>query len=318
MGDSRHPSAPARLVVDSEFEDLESFGSAIAGMDFDFRQLDAGPMRARAAVIAGQRSAALRARFNRRLHQRGHARASLLVLGLPDQSMTWSGTRVTEDDVINFSLSNGFDGVTDRGFTGTLLVLDRREMERTAADLGLDVDIEELTSNTVTWRGEGLGIRGLKGRLARTFRTVTTPRGQAEATRLINGGAMSALLRIIAGGEDVREDSDSTTRRRALRTTLEQLEDSAHLPMSVADLCRIAGVSPPTLYRAFQEEFEISPKQYLKARSLSGVHRDLLRAAPGAQVVDIANQWGFWHMGQFAGDYRRHFGELPSETLSRA
>jgi len=29
----------------------------------------------------------------------------------------------------------------------------------------------------------------------------------------------------------------------------------------------------------------------------------------------VANAWGFWHMGQFARDYRRLFGELPSDTL---
>jgi AraC family transcriptional regulator, ethanolamine operon transcriptional activator len=35
-------------------------------------------------------------------------------------------------------------------------------------------------------------------------------------------------------------------------------------------------------------------------------------------IGDIANTWGFWHMGQFAADYRRQFGELPSETLAHA
>ena len=232
--------------------------------------------------------------------------------------MPWCGTQVSDGHVINFSLSNGFDGVSERGFTGTVLLLDPREMEKRAAVLGLDVDLHKLTSNTASWCGEGLGIRDLKGHLARMFQAVTTPGNQAKGTRLINGDAMSALLRIITGGEGVREDSDSTTRRRALHTTLEQLEDSARLPMSVADLCRVAGVSSPTLYRAFQAEFGISPKKYLKARSLAGVRSDLLTAAPGTQVVDIANQWGFWHMGQFANDYRRQFGELPSETLSRA
>jgi AraC family ethanolamine operon transcriptional activator len=28
----------------------------------------------------------------------------------------------------------------------------------------------------------------------------------------------------------------------------------------------------------------------------------------------FANNWGFWHMDRFAADYRRQFGELPSET----
>jgi AraC family ethanolamine operon transcriptional activator len=34
-----------------------------------------------------------------------------------------------------------------------------------------------------------------------------------------------------------------------------------------------------------------------------------------SRIADVANRWGFWHMGQFAADYRRQFGELPSETV---
>jgi len=32
-------------------------------------------------------------------------------------------------------------------------------------------------------------------------------------------------------------------------------------------------------------------------------------------IADLANEWGFWHMGQFAKDYQRQFGELPRDTL---
>jgi len=31
----------------------------------------------------------------------------------------------------------------------------------------------------------------------------------------------------------------------------------------------------------------------------------------------MANRHGFWHMGQFAKDYKNLFGELPSQTLSK-
>ena len=33
------------------------------------------------------------------------------------------------------------------------------------------------------------------------------------------------------------------------------------------------------------------------------------------KVANVANRWGFWHLGQFAADYREQFGELPSHTL---
>jgi AraC family transcriptional regulator, ethanolamine operon transcriptional activator len=35
-------------------------------------------------------------------------------------------------------------------------------------------------------------------------------------------------------------------------------------------------------------------------------------------VKAVALSHGFWHLGQFAHDYRVAFGEAPSETLARA
>ena len=77
------------------------------------------------------------------------------------------------------------------------------------------------------------------------------------------------------------------------------------------------GVSERTLRYAFREQLGVSPKQYLQLVRLGGVRRNLQLAAAGVKIVDVANRWGFWHMGQFAADYRRQFGELPSETLRR-
>ena len=51
---------------------------------------------------------------------------------------------------------------------------------------------------------------------------------------------------------------------------------------------------------------------------LRGVRIELRQSCSRrTRVADVAAQWGFWHMGQFAADYRRRFGELPSETLRR-
>jgi AraC family transcriptional regulator, ethanolamine operon transcriptional activator len=47
------------------------------------------------------------------------------------------------------------------------------------------------------------------------------------------------------------------------------------------------------------------------------VRRALRQAAPGVTIQDIASHWGFWHLSQFAQDYRQLFGELPSDTLHK-
>jgi AraC family ethanolamine operon transcriptional activator len=108
-----------------------------------------------------------------------------------------------------------------------------------------------------------------------------------------------------------------TLRSRALMLALDYIEDHADDAPAVMDICRATGASYRTLNYAFLERFGVAPKQYLQAVRLDGVRKNLRTMGPHGTIIDIANHWGFWHMGQFAADYRRQFGELPSETLRR-
>jgi len=56
-------------------------------------------------------------------------------------------------------------------------------------------------------------------------------------------------------------------------------------------------------------------RDYLQAHT---DRRELRRADSSlASVSDVAERYGFWHLSQFAADYRWLFGELPSETLRK-
>jgi AraC family ethanolamine operon transcriptional activator len=57
---------------------------------------------------------------------------------------------------------------------------------------------------------------------------------------------------------------------------------------------------------------------FLRQVRLEGVRRDLDGGLPPGGISELALRWGFSHFGRFAADYRRHFGELPSETARRA
>jgi AraC family ethanolamine operon transcriptional activator len=63
----------------------------------------------------------------------------------------------------------------------------------------------------------------------------------------------------------------------------------------------------------------ISPHWHLKMRRMGMVRAMLLsRASPWRSVKAAALSHGFWHLSQFAQDYRAFYGEAPSATLARA
>jgi AraC-like DNA-binding protein len=58
--------------------------------------------------------------------------------------------------------------------------------------------------------------------------------------------------------------------------------------------------------------------QFLRRLRFEKVREALLHARQSDSVSSICGQWGFTHLGRFAVEYRRRFGETPSQTLARA
>ena len=114
------------------------------------------------------------------------------------------------------------------------------------------------------------------------------------------------------------DSNPHTARRRlGLDRALEYLRTADISRVSVADLCREAQVSERTLRYAFHDELDLSPLAFLRRLRLHAARRELMNAEGALpRVTDVANRQGFLELGRFAADYRRLFGELPSETLA--
>jgi len=107
-------------------------------------------------------------------------------------------------------------------------------------------------------------------------------------------------------------------RDRAFIKVKKYLLDHENAPLTVRQLIKETNVSIRTLEYTFLERIGITPKKVLKSLRLNRVNHELkLADADKKKISDIANYWGFWHMGQFAKDYKEMFGELPSNTLSQ-
>lgn len=95
----------------------------------------------------------------------------------------------------------------------------------------------------------------------------------------------------------------------------EYIHEHAASSITLEALAGHAGCGYRTLQIAFNDIYGMSPMAYVKHVRLSFAHNDLLSAADGVSVRDVALKWGFTHMGWFSKIYMERFGILPSQTL---
>jgi AraC-like DNA-binding protein len=102
---------------------------------------------------------------------------------------------------------------------------------------------------------------------------------------------------------------------RHVRAAEEHMRAHAAEPLTLADMAGAAGVSIRTLSAGFQVWRGTTPMRQLREIRLLGAREDLSRGK--GNVSEVAMRWGFAHLGRFAADYARRFGERPSRTQSR-
>jgi AraC-like DNA-binding protein len=89
-------------------------------------------------------------------------------------------------------------------------------------------------------------------------------------------------------------------------------------PIELDTLAAVAGVRPRTLEAHFKAYLGTTPLGWVRRMRLARARQQLLAGDEQASVTGIALANGFGELGRFAAQYRRQFGELPSQTLRAA
>jgi AraC-like DNA-binding protein len=169
---------------------------------------------------------------------------------------------------------------------------------------------------------DGLKRRGNTRNPVEAARLRTAIRGVCSAKVLPAQSVTGSLVPLLAAAL-VKSDpysaerNDAATRRfAAVRVCERYMREHLDRRLTMLDLSRASGIRSRTLINAFEAITGFAPMDYLKRLRLSAVHR-ALQVADRSQtrIIDVAMEWGFWHMGHFARDYHAMFGESPSRTL---
>jgi AraC-like DNA-binding protein len=107
--------------------------------------------------------------------------------------------------------------------------------------------------------------------------------------------------------------------RAATRVAVNFIESHLADPLTLKDIARATNLSARAIQQAFHDDLSTTPMHYVRDRRLERARDQLADAVPadGITVTDVAERWGFGHLGNFSAAYRKRFGESPSQTLRR-
>ena len=131
---------------------------------------------------------------------------------------------------------------------------------------------------------------------------------------------LSAVIRFDTSPADLDATTTRATasRRAAVRLAREFIHAHLAEPLPLSELCRHSKLKVRTLETGFREVTGLTPVAYIRSLRLNAVRRALHDASRSPRSIsEIAMDNGFWHLGQFALDYRRLFGETPTSTRAR-
>jgi AraC family ethanolamine operon transcriptional activator len=307
------------LLLRADFTELDELCAAVRSWDLDFRPL-AGPGPCdRVGRIVQQRLGGVEiayARFLASIEQRGAPPTACLTFGVPEADMRrlwWRGRDVDVGAVLVFPLGSELSSFSGSDFEIHTISVARETVAGVCERFKLSLPTARRCPETFS---PPPALLGSLRRSLRRIRDRFDGDPSLEVTQVVETLVVAWLA---SAPTDCERFQPARVRDRAIRKCLERIEQDDWTGLSPGVLCEIAGVSERTLQYAFRERFDLTPGAFLKARRLAAV-RDALLRSDGTElgVGDVAASFGFWHVGQFAADYRRAFRETPSWTLKRS
>lgn len=104
--------------------------------------------------------------------------------------------------------------------------------------------------------------------------------------------------------------------REPIRRALVFMQQSFAEPISLADIARVAGLSPTHLSRIFSDEAGVPLRHYLRQLRMERAAQ-LLRSGQ-CNVTEAAMSVGYTSIGQFSRTFRELYGQSPGALLPSA
>jgi AraC family ethanolamine operon transcriptional activator len=310
-------------VTRTTSSDIEQQAASLRGWDQVYEQMTPGRFVGGLHEVRIAGVQLFRETTNQAVHESGMPWLGSRAIGVPiraDGGALFGGEAAALGDIVTVGPADELDFYTPRDFEILGLVVDADALERHACDVEQrDVAAAFASRRVLKPKADRLDeFQRLLQSVLQTSVVNSSALEFRQAQRVLQQTLLSAVVAVGVADDGPPSPAACASRRSVVDAAEAAMRARVAEPITVADLCRELRVSRRTLQYSFQEVLGINPVRFLRAIRLNGARRDLKAGArPRDAVQDIAARWGFWHLGHFVTDYKRMFGELPSETLGR-
>ncbi|MCP4010486.1 MAG: AraC family transcriptional regulator [Proteobacteria bacterium] len=318
------------ILTDQTFDSFEQLSSLATHWGADFRQLNSEYFKSYIFQLVASRILISSAHFGCHVEQRGttpEGMRTFAVLNEDCPELLWFGQIINQDNLLVFPAHGEIESFSRAGFGVTTISIPADLLAEFFERNGIDIITKAIPPEEVIKKASKTHLNQLRYLLRQLVEIANLAQYQYSAAYsvLVDGVESQILLSIFnIMTEDIfqsRKTWHKISRQvnsRTMRVVLNYIQNHINEQQRVQELCQIAHVSERTLQYLFRQQLGMTPKAYLKGQQLFKVHQALWHVEPSdVKIGAIASQFGFCHMGQFSTDYRKMFGELPSETLSR-
>lgn len=224
----------------------------------------------------------------------------------------WRGHDLDAEKVWVFPLNGELCSISPPGFRVHTLSVSEERIARVADDYGIELPPPSQRPEVFSAPGKAMEHILRHFQRMKSWRLPIPHEHVDDLLPLLVSLWLNPTVRI------PRHRPSMRARDRAVHKALELIEGCDPSDLTTEFLRDECGASKRTLEYAFHERFGTSPAAFVKGIRLAATKAALLRADQSDRTVtEIAADSGFFHLAQFAADYRRAFRELPSETLRR-
>lgn len=323
-----NPHTQTSFLYSSQFDDIDRFEAHIkAQLDAEVVQLEAGPAQISEQFFLLDDVALIHYGSNKALFDHYCFPDDYVLFGLTPPhgyaQCTWCGIEVAPDSIGIAHPGREYSGYNPSGYQLVdILVSEQWVLQH------CEIDEQKWRASRIPEQAifplssqRALQFRNSLYNLINHQATLDALGKNHELSILFREWLLDELQAILSNCFKVLPAKvNPKARHDIFQQAIRQIDTQTKEPLSTQILARRMGVSSRVLQYAFQEHLQVSPLQYILHKKLHEV-KDALslgRTSETSSVAQFATLYYLSHLGRFSVNYKKLFGESPSETLNKA